>query len=108
MTPPTATGLAFWVGSAAFAVGVVVYGAAVVHSPVIDDVLAQERIVLNKHARRDRVNVEREQAFAEAYWRRNPDVAENTFFGENGALGLFGAREHFDRHGRSEGRRWGR
>jgi len=96
-----------WIGGAVFAVSLAVFAVGVFHSPVIDDVLAQERVVLNKHARGDTVDVIRETLFAEAYWARNPDVAADPFFGANGALGTFGAREHYDRHGRLEGRIWG-
>ncbi len=95
-------------GAAIFAASLVVFGFGIAWSPIFDDVLAQERVVINKHARRDRVNVERELSLAEAYWQRNPDVAASEFFGTKGALGVFGAREHYDRHGRAEGRRWGR
>lgn len=83
-----------------------VFAIGIVHSPVIDDVLAQERIVLNKHARGDLIDVVREREFAETYWDLNPDVAAHPYFGSAGALGIFGAREHYDRHGRREGRRW--
>lgn len=96
-----------WIAGLVFAVSLAVFTVGIVHSPVIDDVLAQERVVLNKHARSDQIDVIRENLFAQAYWERNPDVAANSFFGVNGALGSFGAREHYDRHGRLEGRRWG-
>lgn len=96
-----------WTGGLVFAVSLSVFALAIVHSPVIDDVLAQERVVLNKHARSDQVDVIRETLFAQAYWARNPDVAAHPFFGAKGALGIFGAREHYDRHGRLEGRIWG-
>lgn len=96
-----------WIGGLAFVFSLVVFAIGIVHSPVIDDVLAQERVVLNKHARSDQVDLVRETGFAQAYWARNPDVAASSFFGVNGALGTFGAREHYDRHGRLEGRRWG-
>lgn len=96
-----------WVAGLGFVASLMVFGVGLVHSPVIDDVLAQERVVLNKHARSDQVDVIRETLFAQAYWARNPDVAASSFFGVNGALGIFGAREHYDRHGRLEGRKWG-
>ena len=96
-----------WIGGLVFAFSLMVFAAGMVHSPVIDDVLAQERVVLNKHARSDQVDLMRETRFAQAYWVRNPDVAAHAFFGAKGALGTFGAREHYDRHGRLEGRRWG-
>lgn len=47
------------------------------------------------------------RALAEAYWNRYPDVAEDNFFGRHGKLGVAGARSHFQRHGRQEGRKWG-
>lgn len=100
--------MAGWTGATVFGLSIVIFAFGIIHSPVVDDVLAQERVVLNKHARADTVDVIRETLFAEAYWRRNPDVAADPFFGTNGALGTFGAREHYDRHGRLEGRRWGR
>lgn len=43
---------------------------------------------------------------AEAYWACYPDVARDGYFGEEGPLGILGAREHFDRHGFREGRIW--
>ena len=48
------------------------------------------------------------RALAEAYWTRNPDVAGDKIFGREGALGIFGPRDHYARHGKSEGRRWGK
>lgn len=95
------------IGAVVFLAALAGFGAGFAHSPIIDDVLAQERVVINKHARRGHVDVVREQALAQAYWQRNPDVAQDGFFGTDGALGTFGAREHYDRHGRLEGRRWG-
>ena len=96
-----------WAGGLAFLAALAAFGVGIVRSPVIDDVLAQERVVINKHARRGQVDVVRERAQAQSYWKRNRDVAQDRFFGIDGALGTFGAREHYDRHGRLEGRRWG-
>lgn len=97
----------FRVGAVAFALALGAFVVGAVNSPAVDGIRAQERVVLNKHARRAAVDIEYERAVAEAYWQRNPDVAADAFFGRDGALGLFGAREHYDRHGRAEGRRWG-
>lgn len=107
MTDPAGRHGRCWAGGAVFLVALAAFGTGFVRSPVIDDVLAQERVVINKHARRAHVDVVRERALAEAYWQRNLDVAGDGFFGIDGALGIFGAREHYDRHGRLEGRRWG-
>lgn len=43
---------------------------------------------------------------AEQYWKENPDVAENDFFGRERIAGCAGAYEHWTRHGRQEGRKW--
>ncbi|MBE0585593.1 MAG: hypothetical protein IH612_17775 [Desulfofustis sp.] len=48
-----------------------------------------------------------ELALARAYWTRYPDVASHSYFGENGVLGIDGARSHYSLHGKAEGRRWG-
>ena len=48
-----------------------------------------------------------ELALARAYWNRYPDVANHSYFGENGILGTEGARAHYQLHGKAEGRRWG-
>ena len=48
------------------------------------------------------------EALADAFWQRNPDVARDVQFGRSGAMGIFGAREHYRRHGKSEARQWGR
>ena len=47
------------------------------------------------------------RTLAEAYWRRNPAVARDKVFGRNGSLGIFGAGDHYARHGKREGRVWG-
>lgn len=101
------SGMRTGIGAAVFVASLAAFAVGFVRSPLIDDVLAQERVVINKHARRDTVDLVREHLLAEAYWQRNSDVARDRFFGVNGALGTFGAREHYDRHGRAEGRRWG-
>lgn len=46
------------------------------------------------------------RASAVAYWKCYPDVATDPYFGISGPLGMLGAREHFERHGRREGRVW--
>jgi hypothetical protein len=108
VTAPRLNSVTFWLGGLVFAASLACFTIGFVRSPVIDDVLAQKRTVINKHARSDKVDLIRETLFAEAYWNRNPDVAAGSFFGADGALGVLGAREHYDRHGRMEGRHWGR
>mgnify|MGYP001815005776 FL=1 len=45
-----------------------------------------------------------ELELAKAYWLRYTDVRTHPFFGEEGPLGITGAREHYRQHGRREGR----
>lgn len=39
---------------------------------------------------------------SEAYWNRNPDVADNAEYGRNGKYGIRGASDHFRKHGEAE------
>ena len=47
-----------------------------------------------------------ENAIAIEYWAKYPDVRNHHYFGENGTLGVFGAREHYLKHGKAEARHW--
>lgn len=47
-----------------------------------------------------------ERAFAEAYWSEHQDVMTSPQYGEAGRMGAYGARAHYLRYGRSEGRLW--
>lgn len=58
-------------------------------------------------ARAAEIDTAAEEKLAHAYWLRYPDVAANPLYGEKGRLGVLGAREHYMRHGRREGRVWG-
>lgn len=48
-----------------------------------------------------------EKKLAEAYWARYPDIRRNHMWGESGAMGVRGPRDHFRLHGKREGRVWG-
>ncbi len=43
---------------------------------------------------------------SQRYWDCQPDVAADRFFGRNGPMGFLGAYEHYQRHGKREGRYW--
>ncbi|HEY9081006.1 hypothetical protein [Magnetovibrio sp.] len=47
-----------------------------------------------------------EQRLAEQYWSMYPDVAASSKFGVSGALGVYGARRHFQVFGQHENRKW--
>ena len=67
---------------------------------------SDRRAFLDRHAVNPR-DTAKTRALAEAYWTRNRDVADDAIFGRAGSMGVFGAREHYTRHGKREGRRWG-
>ena len=49
-----------------------------------------------------------EVELAYKYWGRYPDVAQHAVYGEHGELGVRGAWEHYQQHGRHEAKRiWG-
>ena len=115
--PSTARRLRGAVGVAFFAAacGVWVYGA--VNSPLMDADLARQKAYVDETLRTTAGRPtlapkapsnpsSDEAAYARAYWDRYPDVAADPYFGEMGELGVLGAREHFNRHGRFDGRRW--
>ena len=55
---------------------------------------------------RNALSKEQEAPLADSYWRRNADVESHPRFGRNGGMGVYGARAHFNWHGRKEGRLW--
>lgn len=48
-----------------------------------------------------------EARLAEAYWKRNSDVAGSDVWGRTSALGILGPRDHYRFLGERQGRRWG-
>ena len=83
-----------------------IYGYGIADSPLANPEIHAQRELLIRHAALTADPAEA-RSVADAYWQRNPDVARDRYYGRNGKLGIFGAREHFDQHGRKEGRRWG-
>ncbi len=94
-------------GFAAFAGAFAIYAGMAWHSPVWRSDLAAREKELRVLAAGAQIDMAAEATLAKAYWARYPDVATNPIYGEGGRLGLMGAREHFNRHGRREGRIWG-
>jgi hypothetical protein len=84
-----------------------VYAYGAWHSPLLDSQLAAQQAYLTQVLRGASIDMVEEQRQADLYWSRYPDVANDRYFGRDGAMGVRGAREHFERHGRREGRIWG-
>ncbi len=94
------------IGIVLFAGSLVAYGYGAGHSPLLDSAKAKQFDYLRQVEKKsDLIRLDERQQ-AEAYWRTYPDVENHPYFGKNGPLGIFGAREHFRRHGKQEGRRW--
>jgi len=90
---------------AAAAWAVYAYGA--LHSPLLDPALREQRAYIDRVLHESKLDPDEERRLADLYWSRYPDVAADANFGRAGAMGVLGAREHFNRHGRREGRVWG-
>ena len=88
------------------ALALIAYAIGAWDSPLIDRDRKLQLDLLTQHARAGKRREEQERILAESYWSRYADVAADIFFGREGSLGVWGAREHFDRHGRREGRSW--
>lgn len=76
-------------------------------TPLLNRQLAAQHALATSVAKTGSLDMVAEQRLAEAYWQRNPDVAASSHYGRNGKAGVLGAREHWLRHGKSEGRHWG-
>src|SRR5258708_3227027 len=98
-------GIGLQLAVAAVSWGVYAYGAT--HSAVLDRTAFARKGYGGKMIRERAGDLSTERELAEAYWSRYPDVAGDAYFGRDGRLGIFGAREHYDRHGRREKRVWG-
>ena len=84
--------------------GAYAYGAFT--SSLFNPRLADERAYLMTASRMPEADPEEVRRRAEAYWSRYPDIAADAHFGRDGALGIYGARAHYQKHGRYEGRTW--
>lgn len=89
-----------------FAASIVLYAILAMHSPLAGVDRHREAVVATEFARLSGAGQACERRLAALYWQANPDVSESAYFGRAGPLGMLGAREHFDRHGRREGRLW--
>ncbi len=84
------------------------YAWGALHAPWMDSNRpAQLQLARQVIKEADQRNDMAERRLSEDYWTRYPDVAADAYFGRNGKLGIQGAHEHYQRHGRHEGRVWG-
>ena len=84
--------------------GVYLYGAFT--SSLFDQSLADQRAYLMTVSRMPEEDAEEVRRRAEIYWTAYPDVAVDDYFGRGGKMGIYGARTHYQKHGRFENRIW--
>ncbi len=84
--------------------GTYAYGAFT--STLFDGGLADKRAFLVTASRAPEGHPAEIRRQAEAYWDLYPGVARDEYFGRDGKFGVYGARYHYQAHGRYEGRTW--
>ena len=89
-----------------FVLALVAYAVGAWNSPLADPERRAAIGLLTHHAGSGKLDEQAERRLADTYWSRNADVEADSYFGRRGLLGVWGAREHFKRHGRREGRVW--
>lgn len=77
-------------------------------SPFTSPSTKTERRYVESYIQSNSPDLEKVRALAELYWKRYPDVGRDSHYGRNGIMGIYGARTHYDQHGKREGRKWGR
>lgn len=100
-------GLRRWVAVVVIVVGVALWWYGLARSPVFNSERADARKYVNMVLSTRAPDYGKEQQFARAYWQRYPDVRAHWLWGEQGTMGVTGARDHYRLHGRREGRIWG-
>jgi hypothetical protein len=76
-------------------------------SPFFTPALLEERRYVQRYILEHAPDNAEERMLAYAYWHRYPDVREDGHYGKEGTMGIFGARKHYEQHGRHEGRVYG-
>lgn len=80
------------------------YFLGAIHSPLLDPLLQSEKTYLQKYVDNNDQDYREEKLLAKSYWLRYHDVKTNNYWGQNGPMGIWGARDHFVQHGKREGR----
>lgn len=88
----------------AMAVGLYYYAKGFAHSPMLNTNAEAENRYLQKFIETNDQNLREEKLLAESYWQRYKDVRRDRYWGRNGPMGIWGARDHYQQHGRREGR----
>ncbi len=89
---------------ASVSLSLVYYTNGLLHSPLCKPYLKIEQVMLQKYNTKKGVDNREEKVLAEDYWLRYEDIKKDKHWGENGSMGIFGPRDHFQQHGKREGR----
>lgn len=73
-------------------------------SPVMDPLVLKEKAFVKQYIQDNSPDYGAVKLLAEAYWERYPDVERDSYYGRKGPMGIFGPKEHFEQHGKREGR----
>lgn len=101
---PKTTQLDFIVTITVLAASLVLWLHGLMTSPLVNPQMREEQRYIEHFLQENRPDLEAERSLARAYWQRYADIKVDAFYGEQGPGGLFGARLHFEQHGRGEGR----
>jgi hypothetical protein len=82
----------------------VLWTAGFMQSPVLHPTLVEQHHFIDRFIKENGPDYQKESVLAKAYWKRYPDVRQDSYYGAAGPLGIFGAREHFQQHGKREKR----
>ena len=92
------------ISAAAVAIAATLWIEGISRSPLLDGRRQNEGQFVANHIRAFSPNAAKERILAESYWRRYRDVRNDTLWGENGPMGIWGPRDHYRLHGQREGR----
>lgn len=85
-------------------VGLYYYAKGFARSSILNPDREAENRYLQKFIENNDHNLRAEKLLAEGYWSRYKDVRRDRYWGRNGPMGIWGARDHYQQHGRREGR----
>jgi hypothetical protein len=104
ITEKSITPFSLWITVAAVVISSALWLAGFLSSPLF---LPEDQIKQNYRQNftgTDNPEYQAEKDLAEAYWHRYPDVKQSEYWGPEGPLGIHGPRDHYEQHGRKEGR----
>ncbi len=94
----------FLITSLAIGVALLLWFKGFLQSPALIPHQVHEMKFLSDYLEQNMPDLQQERKMAESYWLRYQDVRDDPYWGENGPMGIWGARDHYEIHGRSEGR----